>query len=188
MYRILRNFHLILGMAGVFFVLTYALSAVQMAHRVKLAPVIHERDLALAPGMEARAAAQQLMDSDDYAGELGNIKTTPAGFQFGINRAGTNYNVVYDRTTGKTHVRESVQGFMGMLNRLHHLNGLHHASGAMNAWGWALVFVSVTLLLLGATGIYMWFRLRKERFAGAVLLAINLGVSLALLGLLRAGI
>jgi hypothetical protein len=41
------------------------------------------------------------------------------------------------------------------------------------------------LILLGATGVYMWFRIHNERRIGSVLLALNLCVSVILLILLR---
>ena len=74
---------------------------------------------------------------------------------------------------------------MGLLNRLHHLNGFEHSNAAMNAWGWILAWISITLILLGATGVYMWFRIHNERRIGSILLAANLCVSIALLILLR---
>ena len=120
-----------------------------------------------------------------YAGEIGNTQMTPKGFRVTINRPGTAYAVTYDRTTGQTHVRRDSRSFLGMLNRLHHQNGLHHEDGRLNAWGWALALVSIALLTLGATGIYMWFQMRTERRIGTVLLAANLMISLGLLTALR---
>jgi len=62
---------------------------------------------------------------------------------------------------------------------------LRHEDGRLNAWGWALALVSIMLLALGGTGVYMWFKLHTERAIGAVLLALNLMVSLGLLVALR---
>jgi hypothetical protein len=42
-----------------------------------------------------------------------------------------------------------------------------------------------TEILLGATGIYLWFETYGERAIGVVLLAINLGVCVTLLVLIR---
>jgi len=186
MYKLFRNTHLILGLIAVPFLLMYAASAVQMAHRIRLTHTIQESQFTLLPALEPRAVAQQLMDYHGYSGELVNIESGPTAFRFDINRIGTSVNVIYERATGRTLIRESTQGFMGMLNRLHHAHGLSHSTPALNAWGWALAFISVTLLLLGATGVYMWFRLRKERIIGAILLSANLVVSLGLLFALRA--
>jgi len=58
MYRLLRNTHLILGMSGVLFVLVYAISAVQMAHGIRLTPQVSEEDLVQPAGLAARPLVQ----------------------------------------------------------------------------------------------------------------------------------
>jgi hypothetical protein len=45
--------------------------------------------------------------------------------------------------------------------------------------------VSVAFLLIGATGIYLWFKIHTERTIGIILLSVNLVVSLALLTVMR---
>ena len=74
---------------------------------------------------------------------------------------------------------------MGMLNRLHHAAGLWHEAASMRAWALVVAVVSGMLLILGATGVCLWFARRTERASGAVLLAINLVVVLALLAAMR---
>lgn len=49
----------------------------------------------------------------------------------------------------------------------------------------ALAIVSVFLISLGLTGVYLWFRLHNERTIGSILLAANLIVSLVLMVTLR---
>jgi hypothetical protein len=53
MHRFIRNTHLILGMASVLFVLLYAVSAAQMAHRFRITPRVEEEDVMLTPGLAA---------------------------------------------------------------------------------------------------------------------------------------
>ena len=185
MHRFLRNTHLILGMSGFLFVLAYAVSAVQMAHRIRLQPAVAEEDVMLPPGLDARPLADALMHQRGYGGELGKPQPTAKGYRVGITRPGTNYAIQYEMATGRTHIRKESRSVLGMLNRLHHQNGLHHNDGRLNAWGWALATVSVAFLVIGGTGVYLWFRMRAERVIGAVLLAANLAISLGLLILLR---
>ena len=185
MYKTIRNIHLILGLSSLLFVLMYSVSAAQMAHRVRIAPRIADEDVSLPPGLAARAVAATLMAQRGYGGEIMSTQMAPAGFRVTIARPGTLYAVTYDRATGQTHIRRDVRSFLGMLNRLHHQNGLHHEDGVLNAWGWALALVSVALLAIGASGVYMWFKLHAERKIGAVLLAANLVISIGLLAALR---
>jgi len=185
MYKLLRNTHLILGLLLFWVVLMYGASAVQMAHRVRIEPVITEREITAAPGLDPRALANDLMAREGMGGEMGNATSLSDGFRFPMTRAGGNSVIAYNRTTGQVHIRETRTGVLGVLNRLHHFHGLHNQTGARNAWGWMVFFASLGLLVLGGTGVYMWFKLHKERLIGGIFLSLNLVVSVALLVALR---
>ena len=45
--------------------------------------------------------------------------------------------------------------------------------------------VSLSLLVLGVTGIYMWFKLHQERVIGTILLVAGFGYGLTLIVLIR---
>src|SRR5438876_217023 len=104
MRRFIRNTHLVLGMASVLFILTYAVSALQMAHRIRLTPQISEEDLMLPAGLAPRPLAEALMQQRGYGGELGNPQKTSTGFRVAIGRPGTSFLVTYDAATGQTHI------------------------------------------------------------------------------------
>ncbi|MEO8596229.1 MAG: PepSY-associated TM helix domain-containing protein [Candidatus Solibacter sp.] len=186
MYRLLRNTHLVLGLLLFWVVLMYGVSAAQMAHRVRIEQVVTERDVSAAAGLEARPLANLLMEREGLGGEMSAVTSRPGGYRFQFTRAGGNTVIQYDSATGKVHFRETQTGMLGVLNRLHHFHGLHNHTGRRNAWGWLVLFASLGLLALGATGIYLWFKLHTERVAGSLLLAANLVVSVALLIALRA--
>jgi len=164
----------------------YAVSAVHLAHRFAITPHVSSEDLTLAPGLEARSAAQRLMDQRGYCGDLGPAESARQAdsLQHYPRRHGLCRDVL--SCLGRAHVERRELPLMGLLNRLHHLNGFEHSSAAMNAWGWILASLSITPILLGATGVYMWFRIYNERRIGSILLAANLCISIALLILLRA--
>lgn len=189
MYRWFRNTHLVAGLLAVPFLLMYGLSAVQMSHGAwfSLKPTVTETTVSVAssPINDGRALARILMDQDYVRGELREVKAADSGFQLQIEHPGTVYRVDYSSRTRQAVIRTSVAPFMGMLNRIHHLAGLHNAAFILDAWGGWVVAVSLCLFLLGLTGIYMWFRLKKERAIGAILLAVSLGYSLTLILLIR---
>ncbi len=185
MYRWIRTTHLVLGLSSALFVLLYAVSGAQMAHRWPLTRQVTNEDLTLPAGLAARPLSAALMDHRGYHGELRNPQTTPAGIRVVIARPGARYVVNYDAATGQAHIRRETFGFLAMVNQLHTLNGLHHADLTLNAWGWALVAFSLALIALGLSGIYLWFRIHIERAIGTVLLAANLAVSAGLLVALR---
>jgi hypothetical protein len=74
---------------------------------------------------------------------------------------------------------------MGMLNRLHHAAGLWPEHLPLRAWGLLVALVSLAILGLGTTGIWMWWLRREERKWGLVLIAANLTFSVFVLWTLR---
>jgi hypothetical protein len=55
----------------------------------------------------------------------------------------------------------------------------------MKGWAAAVAVVSAALLLLGLSGLYMWFTRRPERRIGLALLAVNIVFAVIILSLLR---
>jgi hypothetical protein len=189
MYTTIRNVHLLLASFSLPFLIMYGVSAVQMSHSAwfQMKPAVHERELPLAANQtDARAIARAVMERDrGVKGEVANIQPNAAGVALRIVVPGTVHEVRYDRASGTARVKTSVAGVMGMLNRLHHWAGFWHEPASMKLWAAAVALVSAALLLLGATGIYMWFTRRPERRIGLVLLTINVAFAMALLVLMR---
>jgi hypothetical protein len=189
MYKIIRNTHLLLASFSLPFLIMYGVSAVQMSHATwfALKPAVAEHELALAPGLtDARTIAREIMNRlPDTKGELSNVQAIDAGLTLRIVVPGTVHEVGYDRASGTTRIKTSVAGVMGMLNRLHHWAGFWHEPAPMKAWAVLVAVVSLGMLLLGASGIYMWFTRRPERRIGVALLAINVVVAVTVLTLLR---
>lgn len=74
---------------------------------------------------------------------------------------------------------------MAVLNRIHHIGGMWHQTALFNIWGLFTGLVSVALIGLACSGIYMWYKLRMDRVAGIALLAISIGGGMTLLILMR---
>ncbi|MEZ5403768.1 MAG: PepSY-associated TM helix domain-containing protein [Bryobacteraceae bacterium] len=187
MYRTIRNTHLLLGLFSAAAVFMYGLSSVQFAHQwFNVRPAASAQTLTLAPNAAgARAVAMELMEKHGLEGELVQVRQTPGGVAFRLNRIGKNHGIEYTAATGETKVETQSAGVMAMMVRLHHINGLWHEIGWINVAAGFLGFVSLGLILLGASGVYLWFKLYKERRIGTVLLVANLVFSLTLIILIR---
>ncbi len=187
MYRYFRNTHLLLGLFSLPFLMMYGVSAVQMAHTswFNLKPRPAEINVSLAPGKAPRDAARELMHAHGICGELAQVKNSPAAILFRIQRTGTAYDVRYNPATGKAMIRESRLPFMGMLNRIHHIGGLWHGFAAVNVWAALVGVISVFLLAIGVTGIYLWFKLYRERVIGSILLVLSAGFGVSLIAMIR---
>ncbi len=183
MHKLLRNTHLLTGLFGCLFVLMYGLSAIQMAHNkwFPMKPRVSEQSYTLAGSLDARAVARELMDRHGVRGDLAQV----AGTNFRIVRPGAVCEVRYDASTGEAKVKTNTAGFWGMLNRLHHVRGLWHEYALINLWGGFVALISLAMFLLGATGIYLWFKLYNERVIGLVIMIASFAWSLTAAYLIR---
>lgn len=189
MYPSLRNLHLIFGLLAVPFVLVYSVSAIQMAHmgRLNMISSVRESTLALAPGYDnSRLLAAELMNAYGLKGELTRVQATPESMSLRISVPGTVHEVSYKIATGEANVKTTVSGFLGVMNRLHHAAGLWPAYGPLRLWGGAVLLLSLVMVGLGVTGIWMWWLRRQDRALGLLFISANVLVSLVLLILLRA--
>jgi hypothetical protein len=187
-YKAIRNLHLMLASFSLPFLLMYGVSAVQMSHGswFQMKPAAVERQLTLTPGQrDGRAIARELMVREpSVRGELNTVQSA-AAVSLRIVLPGTVHDVQYDPASGATRLKTSVAGAVGMLNRLHHAAGLYHEPLSLKLWAIAVALVSAALVLLGATGLYMWFTRRVERRTGFVLLGLNAAITIVLLTWMR---
>lgn len=188
MYKTLRTLHLLCGALSLPYLLMYGLSAVQMAHNrwFTMKPAVTERPIRVTRGYEdGRRLALDVMSAEGLRGEIQEIRTTPAGFNVRVVVPGTVHEIRYDRGVGEAQLKTSVAGFMGMLNRLHHAAGLWHEYPPLKFWGVLVAIVSVGVLGMGATGVWMWWLRRQDRTLGVILLAANLLFTLVVIAVLR---
>jgi hypothetical protein len=189
MYKNIRTIHLILASFSLPFLIMYGVSAVQMAHGswFQMKPTVQSSHVRIAPGLDdGREVARQVTSVAPHVkGELANVKSTAGGLTLRLVVPGTVHEVQYQRTSGEVALQTSVASMFGMLNRLHHAVGLRHETRTLNLWGIAVAVVSAALILLGATGIYMWFIRRSERRSGIILIALNVVVVVWMLAVMR---
>jgi hypothetical protein len=189
MYKWLRNTHLLLGLGVFLFLLMYALSALQMSHPewFDLKPTLTRERISLDTHVasSARAVAEKLMREHGLRGDVTEVKATVDGFRFRIVRPGENVLVDYSRASGVANLERLALGFMAFINRFHQSAGVRHSYVWLNVWGVLSAIVSIALILISLTGIYLWFKLQQERVTGAILMAVCIAFSLTLIVLLR---
>jgi hypothetical protein len=184
MHQKLRDIHLATGMFCLAFLLMYGASGVQMAHR-RWWPVrerVTEWSVRLPAGLaDARVASRELT----VRGELTAVRMSPGALHFRVVRPGTVNQVEYSVATGEAKVRTVDSGFTGLLNRLHQVRGVWHDYPLLNLWSAVLGLVSLGLLVLGVTGLCLWFRNHSERWIGVVLLSAGGGLATILVVWMR---
>jgi len=181
----IRSTHLVVGVFACLFLLLYGLSGLQMATVPFRWTLVGDATVEIDPAASPRAIARTLARQGHVAGELAGVTQNADGIGLRFSWPGTEYLVSYREGDAAAHVRTRVTGLVGMLNRLHHASGLWHESGALNLWGVVVGLISVALLLLGATGLWLVFRIHEERVAGGLVLAGSLVVGTALIVAIR---
>ena len=189
MDRSLRTLHLVLGLFAGPFLLVYGISAVQMAHsdwfsitertsfsRVTIQP-------AEAPG--PRVLANLLMRRGVVRGELRDVTSTPDGFAFTIYRPGTQQRVDYSAAKSSASIQTRTSTFLFLLNRLHHIAGFGNGYAPLNLWSVSMAVMSIILLALSATGVYLWIHEHRDLRIGAILLILSVAIGVPLIVWMR---
>jgi hypothetical protein len=133
----------------------------------------------------ARAAARELMADHGLKGDLRQIQESGDTVSFRIVRPGEMVEVQYGRPSGEAKVKVRRHGALETLVQLHTNHGLWHEYAASNVWAAISLLTSAGLLLLGATGIYLWFAHHRERLIGGILMGFGLAYGLIALVLTR---
>jgi hypothetical protein len=152
------------------FLLAFAISAVDFAHR-KWFPHPHrtrEETRKLPPGItDARILARQ------WRGELDEIETPPGQLKFRVmTPLGGSTDVSYTIATGDATIQTTTVSVLTTFAFLHISHGV---------WQYITPVFSAGLLGIGVTGLLLWFKNRRERRIGIALLVIGAGIPLALI-------
>jgi hypothetical protein len=175
-YQKLRAVHLGTALFSLVFLLAYGIGAVEFAHRKWMArpeeSTVETRRFA--PGVtDARILARE------WRGELAAIENSAGALKFRVTTSlGRTFEVNYSIATGETTVKTTTVSFVRMLAWMHVSRGY---------WAYAAVLVSLGLLTLGATGIYLWFQNHKEQWIGGSLVVVEVVFALGLIVSMRGG-
>lgn len=178
MFRLMRNIHLILGLVFFFFAFIFAVSSLVIIYRPWLphSQVDQTRTVQIeaSRGTSPRVLALELMRNHDLAGDLRQVNENADLIKFRISRPGTHADIEYVRGSSEVRIKTSRWGWLETFVQLHVNHGFHHEYLPANAWALLSLLGSVALLVLGATGIYLWFSLHEERVIGGIVLVLGL--------------
>ena len=176
MQRLMRNVHLALGLLFVGMALVFALSSLVIVYRPWLGPAARPSEvtipLSAAAAASPRAAALELMTDHGFRGDLRQIQERNGTVTFSIVRPGESAAVTYTPASGAAVVKVTRQGALETMVQLHTNHGFWHDYLPSNLWAALSLLGSVGLLLLGVTGIYLWF-VRYRSWVGGVLLGFG---------------
>jgi len=170
MYQKLRSLHLATALFSLIFLIAYAFSSIQFAHRTWFAHRDHstiENRQMTAGITDARILARE------WRGELASVETPSGVLKFRVmTPLGSSHEVTYTIATGAAKIATNTPGLGTQLAFVHVAHGI---------WAWAAAMVSIALLIMGISGIYLWFKNHKERWIGTALLLAGAAFSIALI-------
>lgn len=189
MFHLMRNVHLALGLVFTTMAMIFALSSLVIIYRPWLQQSVEESERTVRIEADAtwtpRALARELMRTENLAGTLTQVEQEPETIRFRIFRPGTEFRIEYARSTQQATIKTKRWGVLETLVQLHVNHGFWHELISVNAWSAFSLLASIGLLLLGATGIYLWFVHHEERLVGGILLGVGLIYGLVTLILTR---
>jgi len=178
MFQLMRNIHLGLGLIFVLMAVVFAVSSLVFIYRPWLPRGAEETELTVGvsgdPAASPRAVARELMTNHGLKGDLRQIQQEGDNVRFRIVRPGESADVEYARSSGEAKIKIQRLNALETLVQLHTNHGLWHDFWPSNAWAAISLLTSIGMLLLGATGIYLWFAHYTERLLGGVLLGSGL--------------
>jgi len=198
-----RDAHLYFGLFLSPWILIFAFSVLFLNHNwvpgKPSGPVLRSTALVEVPpgfdrkeGMERVQLAKQMLDQLGLSGEIGYIshRTQDRHFLIPVAKPGWQATIDLNADNGSVEVEQQYTGVADALNYLHKSPGPHNANIRGN---WLMTriwksFADMTvylLLLVSASGIYLWVCLRSERKAGLVVLVSGTVSLLAILLSLR---
>jgi hypothetical protein len=176
MYQKFRSVHLATALLSLVFLLAYAISAVEFAHRKWFG---HPEQSKLETRRLASGVTDARVLAREWRGEIESIDNSPGVLKFRVSTSlGRVFEVTYSIASGDATVKTTTVSFLTRLAWMHRSRGI-----------WALVaaLVSIGLLTLGATGIYLWFQNHKERWIGGFLVVVEVGITVGLIVSMRRG-
>jgi hypothetical protein len=187
MWKLIRDLHLWSGVFALAYLAIFAWSGLQIAKPqwFHLQPSSADSVTVLPPGLDAGGVAEYLRKERKTLGDVNQLREAQGVIQFRLASVGRILDVRYEVADGKTILKTNTMSTSQMINRMHFIAGLWHETREINWMGALAGLVSAALLIMGVTGMMLWFRMRNERLVGTVLIAGGLVWGLGLIVAMR---
>jgi hypothetical protein len=141
-----------------------------------------ERSFEPPRGARELERAADLLRQLDISGEIGATTTRgPAEFEVQVARPGTTFQIKADLVRLQASVQRTSVNHWGIFRTLHTFSGMPRAAAASERdwlptkiWSVLMDVVSLGLIFLVLSSLYMWWALRTKRVAGFVALALGI--------------
>ena len=189
-YRLIRDLHLYFGLFISPFVLVFAISVFYLVHtglpnkaaeattRRVVANLPLPGDLKSLSGRPLIDALRPSLDRAEVYGEVGFVRQVRKDNKLilPVTVPGRITTVTIDLTKAEALIEQRITGLGDAIVELHKAPGPHLVDLRMNwfpmrIWLWLADATVYLVLFLSVSGLYLWYALRAERWAGFCLLA-----------------
>jgi hypothetical protein len=179
-YTVFRRIHLYAALAIMSFVIMYFVTGYPMIHHdwfPQPEPVKTTRTEALtyAGSKDPTAYSQYLQETFDLRGKPVRPRRLKDGsWQFRYSRPGTFYEAVVSPAGDTVRITTREENMVETMVGFHKLHG-YGFGPVYNVWSVLYDLASFAMIVFAFTGIYLWYRLTKEKLLGWICLLISYG-------------
>jgi hypothetical protein len=183
--RLIRRVHMYLALVLAPWILMYALSTMAMNHRSLFRkdgappPLQIERVLSysspLPPGAGRAETARRILSDLGLEG-VHSVNVSPDRRTVTIIRVDpiTPRRITYTPADGRLVIEKQAFEMPAFLERMHRRRGFQRGYWMQNAWAASVDFVILAIVFWAASGVWMWWTLKRTRLLGAVFLGAGL--------------
>ncbi len=182
--KIWRKIHLFSSMMILVFTAFFMLSGLMMIRHDLFPegkPVIHVNRLPLSVPFRGKPEVfgKELRRVYDLHGRMDKPSRIRDGrWRFFFARPGITQEVLVSTNLDSVQIRQTEQQTaVRVINRIHHLRG-YKGGWKYAIWGVLYDLSALSLIVFALTGVFMWFRMRKNYRAGWFFLGTGFGVTL----------
>lgn len=183
-----RRLHYYAGLYLLAFVWLFSLSGLLLNHQWAFAEfwpqrkvTTIERSIQPPRGTSELERAGDLLRQLEISGEIGTVTArAPAGVEIQVARPGTTFQIKADLAGRRASVQRTDVNAWGVFRTLHTFSGVPRTALAVErdwlltkVWSFVMDAVSVGLIFLVLSSLYMWWGLRTKRAWGLVALALG---------------
>lgn len=183
-----RRMHFYLGLYFLLFIWLFSISGLVLNHgKWEFADYWPDREESTATrAIEVPAAtgdlaiARDLMRQLGLSGEVNRTERKAGGdeFAFQATRPGHVFDVEANLATGRAEVKQVRVNVWGIMSALHHFTGVKIGEperqrdwSLTTVWIVAMDAIALGLIVLVASGLYLWYHLKHKRALGVVAVA-----------------
>lgn len=185
----IRRIHFYLGLYFLLFIWLFSVSGLLLNNshwrtarfwdeRVE---TTREQEVRPLPAGDDIAVVRRIMTDLGLDGEINAVDRSAAETTFQVNRPGLSHRVEVDHETHVASVRSVEVNVAGVLSNLHTFSGVSMTDPSRvrdwtltRIWSFAMDAIAVGLIVLVASGLYLWYQLPRKRVGGLISLCAGL--------------